>query len=56
MKRTPTKNPREMLLQSLAHWTSERAEAIANGDDLWRLIAERCRAQTLAELEKLRTR
>ena len=56
MKRRPTTQTREMLLQSLDHWTRERAEAIANGDDLGRLIAERCRAQTLAELEKLRTR
>ena len=56
MKRTPTKKPREMLLQSLAHWTRERAQAIADGDKTAQAIAERNRENALKELERIRTR
>lgn len=56
MKKPHRLTKRARLLQSLEWWTKERAEAITNGDEIGREIAERNRANTLRELLKLRTR
>lgn len=58
MVKRKTKRPtnRDRLLQSLDHWTRERAQAIADGDKTAQAIAERNRENALKELERIRTR
>lgn len=53
MKKTEREKQRKALLETLRYWTGERAEAKDVGDGERFAIADRQRARTLAELEKL---
>ena len=53
MKKTKREEQRKALLETLRHWTDERAEAKKDGDNEQFEIAERQRARTLEELGKL---
>lgn len=53
MKKAEKEKQRKALLETLRHWTDERAKAKKEGDAEQFQIADRQRARTLAELEKL---
>lgn len=53
MKKTEREEQRKALLETLRHWTDERAKAKEEGDAEQFQISELQRTRTLAELEKL---